>query len=88
MLAFVGLGSLSLVLFSLAFRLFRSDSSVYNSNRAYNKKVSAALKVDICGPRQGARDFRCAAGMAYNKKTGKIVFQSKLSNEAIQYVVR
>ena len=86
-LAFIGLSIISLVLFTLGFKLLRSDNSIYQSNRSYNKSIIAALKGQ-CEPQVNARDFKCAAGMAYDKKSGKIVFQGKLSHEAVQDVLR
>ena len=86
-LAFIGLSAISLILFTLAIKLLRSDNSIYQSNRSYNKSFLAALK-GKCEPQSNPRDFRCAAGMAFDKKSGKIVFQGKLSHEAVQDVIR
>ena len=86
--AFVGFGSISLIIFILGYKLLRSDSELYNNNRSHNKSFTAALKGIVCEPQEDSRDFRCAAGMAYNKKSGEIIFQGKLSHEAIQDVIR
>ncbi len=87
LLAFVGFGSISLVIFVLAIKLLRSDSELYNSNFSHNKSFKNALKGVVDKPQENSRDFRCAAGMAFDKKSKKVIFQGKLSHEAIQDVI-
>lgn len=84
---FVVLGFISPILFILGVKLLRSDDGIYNSNRSYAKNFSSALKGLVCESQESTRDFRCKAGMVYDKKTKKIIFQGKLSDEAIQDVI-
>lgn len=84
---FVGVGFISPILFILGVKLLRSDSGIYNSNRSFAKNLSSALRGLVCKSQESARGFRCNAGMVYNKKTGKIVFQGKLSDEAVRDVI-
>lgn len=84
---FVGIGFISPILFILGVKLLRSDDGIYNSNRAYVKSLSSVFKGLVCDSQESSRDFRCNAGMVYDKKTGKIIFQGKLSDEAVQDVI-
>ncbi len=72
----------------LALRLWRGDSTSYDQNRMRTGSMKNAALGLVPTDYDGRRDYRVAAGIAFNKKTKSWVEQGRLSAEAIQSSLR
>lgn len=68
----------------LVFRLWRGDDGAYDQNRTRTGTVKNAAFGLVPTTLDGRRDYRVAAGIAFNRTTNAWVEQGRLSSEAIQ----
>jgi hypothetical protein len=72
----------------LAVRLWRGDANSYDQNRIRTGSITNAALGLVPTDYDGRRDYRVAAGIAFNRKANSWVEQGRLSAEAVQSTLR
>lgn len=77
------LGIVAFAMLLSAIRLWRGNKSEYERNRSRIGSIADTIKGDVPTDFDGVRDYRVAAGLAIDTRTGKWKEQGRLSEEAI-----
>lgn len=84
----ISLGVASIVLFYVAYRIFRGSSNEYRRNREKSETWYAPFTGRLNAFTSGGRDYRVAAGIALNLETKQWECQGTLSEEALDSMLK
>jgi len=81
----MGIAAISLV--TVGIRVMLSDSAEYKRNNDRYGSLTDAITGSVRGWHDGHRDYRVAAGLAVKTKSGQLIEQGRLSDEAIDAII-
>lgn len=82
------LGSIATILFITGIKIFFADKSSYKANRKVTGHPLNGVRGTVPTFRDGGRDHRVCAGLAYDLKNHRLIEQGTLSDESVESILR